>query len=55
MKICLKELRESYICLKILKRSSICKDEILIDELAAETNELISIFVSSILTARKEK
>ncbi len=55
MKICLKELRESFICLKIIKRSLIIKDEVIVDELIIETNELISIFVKSILTATKEK
>jgi hypothetical protein len=55
MKICLKELRESFICLKIIKRSLLCKAENLVDELITETNELISIFVKSILTATKEK
>jgi four helix bundle protein len=55
MKICLKELRESFICLKIIKRSLLIKDEVIVDELIIETNELISIFVKSILTATKEK
>jgi four helix bundle protein len=52
MKVCLKELRETVICLKIIVRAdmlSVEKMQPLIDE----TNELISIFVTSIKTARK--
>jgi four helix bundle protein len=53
MKICLKELRESFICLKIISRLLLANTESLVDELIIETNELISIFVKSILTAKK--
>lgn len=55
MKICLKELRESYICLKIIHQSSLIIDEAFLNEVMAETNELISIFVKSIDTANKSK
>lgn len=50
MKICLKELRETRICLKIIIRSEILAEEKL-QPLIHETNELISIFVTSIKTA----
>jgi hypothetical protein len=52
MKIGLKELRETMVYLKI-----IVKDELLVEHslhpLIAESNELISIFVTSINTAKK--
>ena len=51
MKVCLKELRETLICLKILVRSSLLNEETL-KPLIDETNELISIFVASIKTAK---
>ena len=51
MKVCLKELRETLICLKILVRSSLLAEETL-KPLIDETNELISIFVTSIKTAK---
>jgi four helix bundle protein len=55
MKVCLKELRESFICLKIIERSKLIKIEELLNEILTETNELISIFVKSIDTASKSK
>ena len=51
MKISVKELRETYINLKIIKRKPLLVDKTL--EMAiVECNELISIFVKSIQTAR---
>jgi len=55
MKICLKELRETYNNLRILKKIQICSGEDLIEKLVNECNELISIFVSSIHTASKSE
>lgn len=55
MKICLKELRESYNCLRILFKAKIYESEDQINKLQNECNELISIFVKSINTASKEK
>lgn len=55
MKICLKELRESYNCLRILHRAKKYKSEQKIKELIVECNELISIFVKSVETASKTK
>jgi len=55
MKICLKELRESYNCLRIMHRAKIYKSEQKIVELITECDELISIFVKSINTASKTK
>jgi four helix bundle protein len=50
MKICLKELRETYICLKIIDKRAWFKPNQL-DPLMAENNELIAIFVASTKTA----
>jgi len=53
LKIVLKELRETYICLKIINRARLYPD---IDELnntLTESNELISIFVKSVETVKK--
>ena len=52
LKIILKELRESNICLKMLLRKSYPEIEDLIINAQTETNELISIFVKSIQTAK---
>ena len=52
MKICLKELRETAICLRIIVRSKMLIFEKL-QPLLNEVNELISIFVTSINTAKK--
>ncbi len=55
MKVCLKELRESYICLRILLRAGIHKSEEQNQILLTECNELISIFVKSISTASTKR
>ncbi len=52
MSISLKELRETLICLKIVMKAEMLQHEKL-DPLCAEANELISIFVTSIKTAKK--
>ncbi len=51
MKIALKEMRESLICLKIIERKRYLTDKSIVDSLS-ELNELISIFVKSIDTAK---
>jgi four helix bundle protein len=53
MKVCLKELRESYNCLRIMNRAGIYLYEKEVLYLIQECNELISIFVKSIGTASK--
>ena len=55
MKIILKELRETFICLKIIHRSKLYKIEEKIIKAKKECNELISIFVKSIETARNNQ
>ncbi len=52
MGICLKELRESFVCLKIIEKADLMKEEALLVSAKTEVNELISIFVSSIKTAK---
>lgn len=52
-KIILKELRESLVCLKILRKSNLYDAPESLDKLSRECNELVSIFVKSIVTAEK--
>ena len=53
LKILLKELRETLVALKIIKRVSLTKKINDVEKGITECNELISIFVRSIETARK--
>jgi len=55
MKIILKELRETYVCLKIIQLSKLFEPENKIIQAQKECNELISIFVKSIDTAKKNQ
>ena len=55
MKICLKELKETNVALQIVKRKPLVKDVIKVDHAICECKELISTFVKSIETARKNK
>jgi len=55
MKICLKELRETRVWLLIIVRAKLINQATKLDSLIQETNELISIFVTSIRTAKKAK
>ena len=52
MGICLKELRETFINAKIIKYGKLSSNEKLLNTCFLETNELISIFVKSIETAK---
>lgn len=52
MGICLKELRESFVCLKIIEKANLTTDLNNLSIAKVEANELISIFVSSIKTAK---
>ena len=54
MSICLKELRETFVGIKIIKSSELIIKNKLLDECYTENNELISIFVKSIETAKKK-
>jgi four helix bundle protein len=53
IKVVLKELRETLINLKIIYRANLNPNKEKIDELIKENNELISIFVTSVQTARQ--
>ncbi|NNM95156.1 MAG: four helix bundle protein [Bacteroidia bacterium] len=53
LQIVLKELRESHVCLKIIFSSQLYNSKEQMEVLLAESNELISIFVKSVETARK--
>jgi four helix bundle protein len=55
IKIVLKELRETYVWLLVIRRAALIKPEAMLNPLIVETNELISIFVSSVNTASKRK
>ena len=55
LRICLKELRESYRWLKLIQRVPLLKNNKLLEYLIDETDELIRIFVSSIRTSEKKK
>lgn len=54
MKVCLKELRETFNCLRLIKKKGWYNEKKL-EAIITENNELISIFVSSIKTAQKNK
>ena len=53
LKIILKELRESHVCLKIIKRKNMIKQKDKLEKALKESNELVSIFVSSCKTAQQ--
>ena len=53
LKIALKELRETKIWLLIIVRAKLIQPESKLDELLNENDQLISIFVTSVATARK--
>jgi len=55
IKIVLKELRETKVWLKIIQLKSLLKSTREIELLIAERDELISIFVTSVRTAEKNK
>ncbi|RMD92935.1 MAG: four helix bundle protein [Calditrichaeota bacterium] len=55
LKIVLKELRETLVGLKLTKRVPLSKKVELVEKGIVECNELISIFVKSIETARKNR
>ncbi len=52
-KVILKELRETRVALKIIEKVPLTKKLELTDKIMTECNELISIFVKSIETTRK--
>jgi four helix bundle protein len=55
MKVCLKELRETKVWLLIIVRAELIIPASKLDPLIKENDELISIFVTSINTAKQNK
>jgi four helix bundle protein len=55
MKVSLKELRETRVWLLIIVRAKLLEPTSKVEPLINENNELISIFVTSITTAKKNK
>ena len=55
MRLALKELRETRIWLLIIVKADLIKPTSKLDDLLDESNQLISIFVKSIGTAKKNK
>jgi len=53
IQIVLKELRETMVSLKIIKSAGLHEDLAFIEDVLQENNELISIFVSTINTLKK--
>lgn len=51
--ICLKELRETFVAIKIIKQARISRNNEILEFCFNENNELISTFVKSIETAKK--
>lgn len=54
MKVCLKELRETFNCLRLINKKG-WYSEVKLNNLIKENNELIAIFVSSLKTAQNNK
>jgi len=54
MKICLKELRETRVWLVMIVRANLIKPVSKLDSLIQETDELISILVTSVKTAKNK-
>ena len=55
LKIVLKELKETLVCLKIIERKPLITTISRLSPIIEENNELISIFVKSIETAKKNR
>jgi four helix bundle protein len=55
MKVCLKELRETRIWLLMIQKANMVKNKSKFESLFNENNELISIFVKSIRTAKEKE
>jgi four helix bundle protein len=55
LKITLKELRETRVWLMLIQRKGICPRNVNVQASVAEVNQLISIFVKSIETAKRNR
>ena len=54
MKICLKELRETKVWLKMIMKANLIEPEAKVEPLIDENDQLISIFVASLKTAKSK-
>ena len=55
LKVCLKELRETWRWLRLIRRVPLVKKPELLDPLIQEADELIRIFRQSVITARRRR
>jgi four helix bundle protein len=55
MQVCLKELRETRVWLLLTAKANLLKSASQLDHLIDENNQLISIFMTSIKTARQKR
>ena len=55
MKICLKELRETKVWLKLIVKANLIKPVSKLDPLIDENDQMVSIFFTSIKTAKENK
>lgn len=55
IQIVIKELKETYVALKIIKKADLYSDLGLLEEALNETNQLISIFVKTVVTSKKNQ
>ncbi len=55
MQVCLKELRETRVWLLFIAKANLVKSASQLDSLIEENNQLISIFVASVKTARQKR
>lgn len=53
IKVVLKELRETYNCLRLIHKINIVQEKEMLEKAISENNELISIFVQSVKTAKR--
>lgn len=53
MKICLKELKETFVCLKFISRKAYIVNSAFLEKVKKENDELISIFTKSLNTAQQ--
>jgi four helix bundle protein len=53
IKVVLKELRETFNCLRLIHKINIVQEKEMLEKAISENNELISIFVQSVKTAKR--
>ena len=53
IRVVLKELRESHVCMRIIERKGMHQDTALVERAKAECQELVRIFIKSVMTATR--